>query len=122
MVGVQDEDAVERARQDRIDLVVLARHREAHAQEIAGVVEVVLRIDERLADRIFVRHRGERRQLGDHADRGDLALHRIVDVDGVVIERRERADAGHHHRHRMRVAAEARGRTAPSARAPWCGG
>ena len=107
VVGVQDEDAVHRARQHRVRLVLLARHREAHAQEVRGVVEVVLRIDERLADRILVGHRGERRHLRDHADRRDHALVRIGDVGGVVIEGRQRADAADHHRHRMGVAAEA---------------
>ena len=107
MIGMQDEDAVERAREHRVDLVFLARHREAHAQEVRRVVEVVLRIDEGLADRIFVGHRGERRHLRDHAHRGDHALMRIGDVGRVVIEGRQRADAGHHDRHRMRVAAEA---------------
>ena len=34
VVGVQDEDAVHGARQHRVDLVLLARHREAHAQEV----------------------------------------------------------------------------------------
>ena len=72
-----------------------------------GVVEVVLRINEGLADRVFVGHRRERRHLGDHADRGDHALVRIGDVGEVVIEGRQRADAADHHRHRMRVAAEA---------------
>ena len=121
VVGVQDEDAVHGARQHRVDLVLLARHRKAHAQEVGGVVELVLRINEGLADRIFVGHRGDRRHLGDHADRGDHALVRIGDVGGVVIEGRQRADAAAHHRHRMRVAAEARGRTGSSARAPSCG-
>ena len=107
VVGVQDEDAVERARQDRIDLVVLAGDREAHAQEIRGVVKVVLRVDEGLPDRILERHRGERRHLRDHAHRGDHPLTLVGDVGGVVIKRGERADAGHHHRHRVRVAAEA---------------
>ena len=106
VVGVEDEDAVERPRQHRVDLVVLARDREAHAQEIRGVVEIVLRIDERLADRVFERHRRERRHFRDHADRGDLALPGIGDVGRVVIEGRERADARHHHRHRMSVAPE----------------
>ena len=36
-----------------------------------------------------------------------LALRRILDVDRVVIEGRERADHADHDRHRMRVAAEA---------------
>ena len=107
MVGVQDEDAVHGAGQHRIGLVVLARHRKAHAQEVLGVVEIVLRINERLADRIFVGHRRERRHLGDHADRGDHALGRIGDVGGVVVEGRQRADAADHHRHRVGVAAEA---------------
>src|SRR5882757_9413527 len=48
-VGVQDKDAVERPRQDGVHLVLLARDREAHAQEIRRVIELVLRIDERLA-------------------------------------------------------------------------
>ncbi len=107
VVGVQDEDAVHGARQHRIGLVLLARHRIAHAQEVRGVVELVLRIHERLADRIFVGHRGQRRHLRDHADRGDHALQRIGDVGGVVIERRQRADRADHHRHRMGVAPEA---------------
>src|SRR5215510_12581590 len=50
MVGVEDEDAVHGAREHRIRLEFLARYREAHAQEVGRVVEVVLRIDERLAD------------------------------------------------------------------------
>ena len=72
-----------------------------------GVVELVLRIHEGLADRVFVRHRRQRRHFRDHADRGDHALLRIGDVGGVVIERRQRADRADHHRHRMGVAAEA---------------
>ena len=107
VVGVQDEDAVHGAGEHRIGLVFLARHREAHAQEVRGVVERVLRINEGLADRIFVGHRRQRRHFGDHADRGDHALVRIGDVGGVVIEGRQRADAADHDRHRMRVAAEA---------------
>jgi hypothetical protein len=57
VVGVQDEDPVHRARQHRVDLVLLARHRKAHAQEVRSVVEIVLRIHERLADVILVGHR-----------------------------------------------------------------
>ena len=107
VVGVQDEDAIHGARQHRVRLVLLGRHREAHAQEVGRVVEIVPRIDERLADRILVGHRGERRHLRDHAHRGDHALHRIGDVGRVVIERRHRADRAAHHRHRVRVAPEA---------------
>jgi hypothetical protein len=107
VVGVQDEDAVHGARQHRIDFVILRRHRVTHAQEIRSVVEFVLGIDERLADRIFVGHGGQCRHFRDHAQRGDHALMRVGDVGGVVIERRQRADAAGHHRHWMRIAPEA---------------
>lgn len=49
VVGVQDEDAVERALDDFVDLVLFARRGEHHAQEVARVGQVVLRVDERLA-------------------------------------------------------------------------
>ena len=107
VVGVEDEDAVHGAREHRIDLVLLARHREAHAQEVRGVVERVQRINERLADVILERHRGDRRHLRDHAERRDHALVRIGDVGRVVIEGRQRADDAAHDRHRVGVAAEA---------------
>src|ERR1700722_20360682 len=106
VVSVQDKDAVERPRQDGVDFVLLARDREAHAQEIRRVIELILRIDEWLADCVFERHRRERRHFSDHADRSDFALPGIADVGRVVIEGGERADARHHYGHRVRVATE----------------
>jgi hypothetical protein len=67
VIGMQDEDRVQRLRQHRIDLVFLARHREAHAQEVLGVAQIVQRIHEGLAHVIFVGHGGDRRHLGDQA-------------------------------------------------------
>jgi hypothetical protein len=101
VVGVQNEDAIECARDDRIDCVGLARHREAHLQEIRRVVEIVSRIDEGLSDRVLVGHCRDRRHLGNHAVACYLALPRIVEVSRVVIEGGQRAD---HDRHRVRVA------------------
>ena len=120
VIGMQDEDRVQRLRQHRIDLVLLARHREAHAQEILRVAEIVQRIHEGLADVIFERHRRDRRHLRDQAMASDLALARIVDVGGVVIEGRQRAHHAAHDRHRMRVAAEAAEEASPAAHAPSC--
>ena len=107
VVGVKDENPVHRLRQDRVDLVFLARHREGHVQEVLGIAQRVLRIDEGLAVRVFVGHGADRRQLGDQPVRGDHPLVRIIDVRRVVIEGRERADHAAQHRHRVRVAAEA---------------
>mgnify|MGYP003694788211 CR=1 FL=1 len=75
--------------------------------KFARVGELVARIHERLPDRVLVAHRHQRRQLGDQADRRDLAVVRVGDVERIVIERRQRADHADQHRHRMRVAAEA---------------
>ena len=107
VIGMQDEDGVQRLGQHRIDLVLLRRHREAHAQEVLGVAQMVQRIDEGLADAVLERHRRDGRDLGDQTMAGDLALARIGDVGRVVIEGRQRAHHAAHDRHRMGVAAEA---------------
>lgn len=107
MIGVQDEDAVQRALDHFVDLVFFARRGEHHAQEVAGVRQVVLRIDEGLALRILVRHGDQRRHLGDQADRGDVAMLGVGDVGGIVIEGRQRAHQAGQHGHRVGIAAEA---------------
>ena len=65
VIGIENEDTIERAGKDRIDSIILAQHREAHVQEIRGIIELVLWINERLAKRIFLRHRGEGRHFAD---------------------------------------------------------
>ena len=106
MVGVKDQDAVDRPGEHRVHLVVLRRNGEQHVQEILGVGQVVARIDERLSYRVFVGHRGDRRHLGDQPVRRDLALAAVIDVERVVIERAHRPHDADQHRHRMRVAPE----------------
>ena len=54
-----------------------------------------------------VGERGQRRHLGDHPDRRHVALVLVVDVLGVGIEGRQRADRGEQHPHRVGVVAEA---------------
>jgi hypothetical protein len=106
VVRVQDQDAVQRAHQHVVDLVLFARVAEHHAHEVGAVRQVVARIHKRLADRILVRHRHQGRHLGDQADGRHFAVLRIVDVQRVVVERGQRADGADQHRHRVRVAAE----------------
>ena len=107
MIGMQREDAVHGARQDRIDSVGLGRHREAHMQEVGRIGQVVARINEGLADRVLVGHGRNGRHLGDQPQRSGFALDRIGDVDGVVIEGRQGTDHAGHDRHRVGVATEA---------------
>ena len=103
---MQDEEQIERLRRDRRELQRLARHLEHHVQEARDVFEIVARIADRPADRIAIARCRDRRRLRDQADRGEAALRRIVHVERVVIERRERTDRCAQHRHRMRVVME----------------
>ncbi len=91
---------------DRIHFVGFAGHGEEHVQQVRAIVEVVARIDEGLSERVLVGGRRDGRHLGDDAMREDLAMLRILDVHGVVIERRHRADDAGHHRHRVGVEME----------------
>ena len=106
MIRMQDHDQVHRLGQHRVDDVFLGRHGVEHVQEVFRVGQIVARINERLADRVFVRPGGDRRHLGDQPEGADLAALGFVDVQGVVIERGQRADHAGHHRHGMRIAAE----------------
>ncbi|EKX66764.1 hypothetical protein STRIP9103_03230, partial [Streptomyces ipomoeae 91-03] len=107
VVRVQDEQLVEGGDDDRVELVLLRGDREGHAQEVLDVTEVVARVDERVADRLLVRVRRDRRKLGEQADRGEIALPLVERVVAVLVERRQGADHGGQHRHRVGVPGEA---------------
>ena len=107
MVGVQDQDTVHGAGEHGIDVVWLGGHRVHHVEKVFRVAEIVTRIHERLAERIFVGPGGDGWHFGDQAEGADFAVLRIIDVQAVVIEGRERADDAANDGHRMRVAAEA---------------
>ena len=86
MIGMKHHDPVHSLGEDRVNLVFLGRYGKAHAQEVRRIVERVLRVNERLPDRILVGHCGNRRQFGDHADRRNLTLPGIIDVKAVMVE------------------------------------
>ena len=107
VVGVEDEEHVERPLEPRVGLVLELGHLVEHRQEVAGVGEVVVRVDVRLAARVAEGEGGERRHLGDQADGLDRAALRVVDVLGVRVEGRKRPDRPEKHPHRVGVVAEA---------------
>ena len=74
-----------------IDLVGLGGDREHHVEEVRAVRERVLRIDERLADRLLVRERRDCAHLRDEPRDGDVDLVLVVDVERVGVVARERA-------------------------------
>ena len=106
MIGVEDEEQVERLGHLRVDLVGLRRHREHHVQQVRRVAEVVARVDVRLADRLLERPGRQRRQLGDEPVDGDLDRVRIEDVLAVGVEGAHADDARGEHRHRVRIGGE----------------
>jgi hypothetical protein len=107
VVGVQDEQQIERFGGNRINDVLLAGNRKEHVQHVRAVVEVIARIDERLAERMFVCRRRDGRQLGNDSMGENLPMTRVMDVHRVVIERRQRSHHRGHHGHRVRVVMEA---------------
>ncbi|MNM86200.1 hypothetical protein D3C81_983450 [compost metagenome] len=107
MVGMQDEDAIHGLGQHRADRFDLGRGVEHHVQEVFRVIQVVTRVHHGLAHGVLVGHRRDGRHLGDQAHRRNFAVLRVIDVQGVVVERGEGADHTAHDRHGVGVATEA---------------
>ena len=107
MVGVQDEQHVQRMLEDRVRLVLELRRLPHHVEEVAGVRQVVVRVGVAHADRVPVRERGECRDLRDQAGDLEPAYLLVVDRLGLGIERRECTDRADQNAHRVRVMMEA---------------
>ena len=107
VVGVQDEQQVERLDQVGVEVVGLGREAERHPQEVLGQRQRVVRVEERLADALLVGVGRDRRQLGHQAHGRDLDLLLVERVEAVLVEGRQGRHGGGQHRHRVRVAGEA---------------
>ena len=83
VIGVQDEQHVERALEHRVDLILQLGHPEQHVQEVAGEAEIVVGIDVGTADAVAVGVGGDRRHLGDEAVNLLLARLLVEDLLGV---------------------------------------
>ena len=95
------------ARDDlRVHLVGLGREPERHPQEVLDQRQRVVRVQERLADRLLVRVGRDGRQLGQQPDRRQLDLLLVQRVHRVRVVRGQRVDRAGQHRHRVRVARE----------------
>ena len=107
VVGVQNEEDVERVGEDGVCLVVGLGHLPQHGEEVRGELERVVRVDEGHAHAEAVGGGGQGRHLGDQPD--DLLVARlgVEDVLGVEVEGREGGDGGDEHPHRVGVVVEA---------------
>ena len=106
VVGVEDEEDVERPREARVRLVGDLGHLEQHREEVLRIGEVVVRIDVGQPHVVAVGEGRQGRHLGDQPDRRQVALLGVVELLRVRVEGRERADRGEQHPHRVGVVAE----------------
>ena len=105
MIGVQRENTIHCALQHRIDHVILRRNGKHHTQEVTGIRQIVARIDERFANRIFIRHRHQGWNFCDQAMSRNFAT-----FCATIVRRIKRTHCAHRcgqHRHRMRITAKA---------------
>ena len=107
VVGVQDEEHVERVLEGRIRPVLELGDLEHHVEEVAGVGEVVVRVGVGHAHRVPVGKGGDRRHLGEQPVGLNPPGCRIVNLFRIGVEGRERTHRRDQHPHRMGVVPEA---------------
>ena len=107
MIGVQDEQHVERLGEHGIWLETWIGNLPHHAQEVGRVVETVLRVHVWEAHTVLVRERCHRGHLGDEADRLDVTVLLVEDVLGFWVEGGQRANGRHEGPHWVGVVTEA---------------
>jgi hypothetical protein len=90
-----------------IDLVLLGRNAEGHAQEVVDVAERVVGVQHRLAHGLLVRVGSKGRQLRKQTDGRDLDLCGIEGIQRILVEGRQRRHRRRQHGHRVRIAREA---------------
>ena len=105
MVGVEDEEDVEGALEDRVDLVLADLPH--HVEEVGGVGELVVGEDRRHPDAEAVAVGGQRGHLGDEPQDLLVAVLDVEDVLGLGVVRRQRGDTRQEHAHGVGVVVEA---------------
>ena len=106
VVGVEDEEDVHRALEDRVDLVVVA-DLPHHREEVGGEREVVVGVVEGQADREAVAHGRDGRCLGDQSEHLLAAGLGVAHLFRPVVEGSERCHRRDEHAHRVGVVVEA---------------
>ena len=106
VIGVQDEEHVERALENGVRLVLQLGHLEQHVQEVAGEAQVVVGIHVVAPDAVAIRVASDARDLRNEPQALAVARLLIEHELRVAIERRERADGADEDAHRMGVVLE----------------
>jgi len=97
VVGVEDQQHIQRLDDFRPDFIRTDRRAEHHVEKVRAVLEVVARIDKGFADRFLVREGGDRAQLAHQACGRDVD--RFFGLLGAVL-REFGIESGKRHHHR----------------------
>src|SRR4030095_11725509 len=98
VIRVQDQQQVQDLDDFLINFIWFRGNREHHVEEVRAVGKVVLRVDERLADRLLVGEGGDGPHLRQQARDGRLPLVPVLHVERLRVEARQRQ----HHRRQDR--------------------
>ena len=107
VVGVQDEQDVDRVGEDRVGLEAGSADLPHHRQEVLAEAQRRRRGGRTASPTVKRWRGGERRHLGDQAHDLELAVLGVGDVLGLRVEGRERRDRGDEHPHRVGALVEA---------------
>jgi hypothetical protein len=107
VVGVQDEEDVERPLEPGVGLVPGLGHLKEHREKVARVGEIVVGVDVGQPEAVTVRKSRKGRHLGDKTHSRDVPLVLVVYVGRLGVEGGERTHRRQQHTHRVGVVPEA---------------
>jgi hypothetical protein len=107
VIGVQDKENVQSMLEGRIGTVAIFRGAEEHVQEVAGIAELIVGVDERHTEGVAVGKGRDGGHLPNQAIGLLLAGLDIKNILGVVIESGKGGDRGDHHAHGVGVIVKA---------------
>ncbi len=106
MVGMDNQQQVERFDKVWIGFILFRWNREHQTQKVLAVTELIARIHEGLSERLLVTVRRDRWQLSQQAMNRHFDLTRVMRIKRVLIKGRQRANHRRQNRHRVRVLGE----------------
>ena len=86
MVGVEDEQYLERLHEYRIRFVLRLRHPRDHGEEVLNIAEIVVGIDEGESFAVAIDEGRERGHLRQQPNDRDVSLVGVLDVLGFGVE------------------------------------
>ena len=103
VIGMKNEKNIECVFENRIEVVLQLGHLVHHAQEIARIAQIKIWVNVRQAETVTVTICRNGGHFSEKSIGLELTGFDIIDITGIGIECRQRADRTDEHAHRMRV-------------------